>query len=199
MAISSVDLMQTEQIEDLQDDVEELRAKLNLLVTDITHATNGLTVKLNQAIVDAGNLNDVINEGYTTASGAGSATGTGILKRLDELFQDFEDHRYLPTSLTAPPSVTYESTHPPANSGSPLWQTGGTSVSNLSGTIQGNGNDRSAHVATAQSVSAAAPVYIPESTTMITLKTVPEKRAKKLARKIQGQITAEDRINTNET
>jgi hypothetical protein len=32
---------------------------------------------------------------------------------------------------------------------------------------------------------------------MITLKTIPEKRAKKLARKIQGQITEEDRVNTN--
>jgi hypothetical protein len=188
--------MQTEQIEDLQDDVEELRAKLNLLVTDITHATNGLTVKLNQAIVDAGNLNDVINEGYTTASGAGSSS-VGILKRLDELFQDMEDHRYLPTAETAPGGSTYKESHPPANSGSPVWQTGGTSVSNLSGTAQGNNNDRSAHVATAQSVSAAAPVYIPKSTTLITLKTISEKRAKKLARKIQGQITEEDRVNTN--
>ena len=49
----------------------------------------------------------------------------------------------------------------------------------------------------AVAVPSAAPVYIPESTTMITLKTVPGKRAKKLARKIQGQITAEDRANTN--
>ena len=32
MAISSIDVMQTEQIEDLQDDVKELREKLNLIV-----------------------------------------------------------------------------------------------------------------------------------------------------------------------
>ena len=63
MAISSVDLMQTEQIEDLQDDVKELRDKLNLIVTDITHATNGLTKKLNDAIDDADDLNEIINEG----------------------------------------------------------------------------------------------------------------------------------------
>jgi len=198
MGISSTDLMQTGQIEDLQDDVKELRDKLNLLVTDITHVTNGLTVKLNQAIIDAGNLNDVINEGYTTASGAGSATGTGILKRLDDLFQELEDHRFLPTADSAPAGSTYKESHPPANSGSPLWQTPGTSISNLSGTAQGNNNDRSAHVATAVAVSAATPVYTVETKAVISLKAIPEKRAKKLARKIQGQITAEDRANTSE-
>ena len=203
MAISSVDLMQTEQIEALQDDVKELREKLNLLVSDITDVDgvdgatrDGLTVKLNQAILDAGNLNEVINEGYTTGSGAGSSS-VGILKRLDELFQELEDHRFLPTTQSVPGGYTYKETHPPDNLSSPVWQTPGTSVSNLSGTAQGNDNDRSAHVATAVAVPSAAPVYIPESTTMITLKTVPEKRAKKLARKIQGQITAEDRANTN--
>ena len=36
MGISSIDLMQTEQIEALQNDVKELREKLNLLVSDIT-------------------------------------------------------------------------------------------------------------------------------------------------------------------
>ena len=36
MAISSIDVMQSEQIEDLQNDVKELREKLNLLVSDIT-------------------------------------------------------------------------------------------------------------------------------------------------------------------
>ena len=41
MAISSIDLMQTEQIEKLQDDVKELREKLNLLVSDITDV-NGI-------------------------------------------------------------------------------------------------------------------------------------------------------------
>ena len=35
MGISSIDLMQTEQIEALQNDVKELREKLNLLVSDL--------------------------------------------------------------------------------------------------------------------------------------------------------------------
>ena len=201
MAISSIDLMQTEQIEKLQDDVKELRDKLNLLVSDIKDVNgvdgatrDGLTVKINQAIEDADDLNTVINAGYTTGSGQGSASNTGILKRLDELFQALEDHRNLPTSASAPGGSTYEETHPPANSGSPLWQTGGTSVSNLDGTAQG-GATRSQHVATAVAVPSAAPVYVTETKSMITLKTVPEKRARKLARKIQGQITAEDRVN----
>ena len=84
MGISEIDVMQTEQIEDLQDDVQELRDKLNLLVTDITHVDNGLTAKLNQAIEDADDLNNVLNAGYSTASGAGSASH-GILEMLDQL------------------------------------------------------------------------------------------------------------------
>ena len=40
MAISSIDVMQTEQIEALQNDVKELRDKLNLLVSDITDVNN---------------------------------------------------------------------------------------------------------------------------------------------------------------
>ena len=52
-------------------------------------------------------------------------------------------------------------------------------------------------MATAVAVPSAAPVYVIETKSMVTLKTVPEKRARKLARKIQGQITAEDRANTN--
>ena len=203
MAIIGIDLMQTEQIEKLQDDVKELRDKLNLLVSDIKDVNgvdgatrDGLTVKINQAIEDADDLNTIINAGYTTGSGQGSATDTGILKRLDELFQALEDHRYLPTPATAPGGATYEESHPPANSGSAIWQTGGTSVSNLDGTAQGSAT-RSQHVATAVAVPSAAPVYVIETKSMVTLKTVPEKRARKLARKIQGQITAEDRANTN--
>ena len=203
MSLSEIDVIQTAQIEDLQDDVKELRDKLNILVSDITDVDgvdgatrDGLTKKLNDAIDDADNLNTIINAGYSVGTGGGSST-VGILKRLDELFQDLEDHSYLPTAESAPGGSTYKETHPPDNLSSPVWQTPGTSVSNLSGTAQGNNNDRSAHVATAVAVPSAAPVYIPESTTMITLKTVPEKRAKKLARKIQGQITAEDRANTN--
>ncbi len=122
MGISSIDLLQTEQIEDLQDDVKELREKINLLVSDIKDVNgvdgatrDGLTKKLNDAIEDADDLNTVINAGYTTASGGGSASNTGILKRLDQLFQELEDHRYLPTTETAPGGATYRETHPETN------------------------------------------------------------------------------------
>ena len=92
MSVSEIDVIQTAQIEDLQDDVKELRDKLNILVSDITDVDgvdgatrDGLTKKLNDAIDDADDLNEIINEGYSVASGGGQA-GTGILKRMDELF-----------------------------------------------------------------------------------------------------------------
>jgi len=206
MAISSIDLMQTEQIEDLQDDVKELREKLNLLVSDITDVDgvdgatrDGLTVKLNQAIVDASDLDSVINAGYSVASGGGSSP-IGILKRMDELFAALSHHEntHTPYSYAGASGLgatgSYEETHPPS-SGTMLSQPGASSE--LSGTAQA-GATRSNHTATAEFTdSATAPVYTVETKSMITLKTVPEKRAKRLARKIQGQITEEDRVNTN--
>ena len=211
MGISSIDLLQTEQIEDLQNDVKELREKLNLLVSDITDVDgvagsdgvvatrDGLTVKLNQAIEDASDLDSVINAGYTVPSGGGSSP-IGILKMMDELFAALSHHEntHTPYSYAGASGLgatgSFEETHPP-KSGTQLSQPGATS--GLSGTAQA-GATRPNHTATAEFTnSATAPVYVVETKSMITLKTTPEKRAKKLARKIQGQITAEDRVNTN--
>ena len=65
MAVTEIDIIQTEKIEALQNDVVEIKDKLNLVVADIT----SLTSKLNQAIADADDLNGVINDGYSTPSG----------------------------------------------------------------------------------------------------------------------------------
>ena len=89
MSLAEVDIIQSEKIVALEDDIKDLRDKLNLVVADIL----ALTTKLNTAISDADDLNTVINAGYSVASGGGSASGTGILKRLDDLFQELENHR----------------------------------------------------------------------------------------------------------
>ena len=194
MAISSIDILQTEQIEDLQDDVKELREKINLLVSDIKDVDgvdgatrDGLTKKLNDAIEDADDLNTVINAGYTTASGGGTAGNTGILKRLDELFQELEDHRFLPTSESVPGGYTYKETHPPDNLSSPVWQTGGTSVSNLSGTAQGSAT-RTHHTSVSEVIDQPDPVYVPEPLAVMTLKNKSERRARKLSRGIAKKV-----------
>ena len=179
MGISEIDVMQTEQIEDLQDDVQELRDKLNLLVTDITHATNGLTAKLNQAIEDADDLNNVLNAGYSTASGGGSASH-GILAMLDQLYEDLADHAYTATSHNV--SAPGLATHPPDSSLGTSIPVHTAGTSNLSGTAQGNGNPRSAHTSVAQSVTAGAPVYTSGAQSMVTLKNKGEIRARKMAR-----------------
>ena len=188
MGVSEIDILQTEQIEDLQDDVQELRDKLNLLVTDITHVTNGLTAKLNQAIEDADDLNEVLNAGYSVASGGGSNTSIGILERLDELFEDLDDHRYTYTNQTVPGSGgPWQETHPPVNTSSSIaTHTAGTS--GLSGTAQGNSNPRSAHTSVAQLVTAGAPVYVSEQQSMVTLKNKGEIRARQMARNLLKKV-----------
>ena len=183
MSISEIDILQTEQIEDLQDDVQELRDKLNLIVTDITHATNGLTAKLNQAIEDADDLNEVLNAGYSVASGGGSNTSIGILERLDELFEELEAHKYTRTGGTGGTGYSgYLNTHPPDSSAGTTINSYTPVTSGLSGTAQGNGNPRSAHTSVVQSVTAGAPVYVAGAESMVTLKSKGELRARKMAR-----------------
>ena len=179
MAISEIDVMQTEQIEDLQDDVQELRDKLNLLVTDITHATNGLTAKLNQAIEDADDLNNVLNAGYSTASGGGSASH-GILEMLDNLYEQLGIHAH--TGIYGNVSAPSLATHPPDTTYGTSYVAHTPGTSNLSGTAQGNGNPRSAHTSVAQSVTAGAPIYTSGAQSMVTLKNKGELRARKMAR-----------------
>ena len=177
MGITQVDIMQTEQIEALQDDVVEVKDKLNLVVADIT----ALVTKLNQAISDADDLNDVINAGYSVASGGGAAD-TGILKRMNELFIAFEAHRHQPTSNTEPATTgTWILTHPPSQEDQTQYGTPSTAGCNLSGTAQGNNNARSTYSATAQ-IATVTGVYTPEQQGVMTLKTKAEIRARKTAR-----------------
>lgn len=179
MSLAEVDIIQSEKIVALEDDIKDLRDKLNLVVADIL----ALTTKLNTAISDADDLNTVINAGYSVASGGGSASGTGILKRLDDLFQELENHRWLATGASAP-AGTWKQVHPPANTSSSTytgWGSAATSVSNLDGTAQGNGNPRTTYTATAQTATMVAS-YGQGETSVMTLKTKNEKRARKTAR-----------------
>ena len=177
MAVTQVDVMQTEQIEALQADVVEVKDKLNLVVADIT----ALVTKLNQAISDADDLNDVINAGYSVASGGG-ASNTGILKRMDELYIAFEAHKHQPTSSTEPSPVgDWILTHPPSQEDEDQYGSPSTDGCLLSGTAQGNNNPRSTYTATAQTATVTG-VYTPEQQGVMTLKTKAEIRARKTAR-----------------
>jgi activator of HSP90 ATPase len=182
MGISEIDLMQTEQIEDLENDVKELRDKINLIVSDITDVNgvagatrDGIVKKLNDAIDDADDINTVLNAGYSVATGGGESN-TGILKRLDQLFDNLEKHRNTP--VDASNSGSDEEAHPYASGNAPSWT---TATCNLSGTAQGSAT-RSAHTTVSQSVSTASPSYSAESTAVMTLKNTGEIRARKLAR-----------------
>jgi hypothetical protein len=183
MPVSEIDLLQTEQIEALQDDVKELRDKLNLIVTDITHATNGITKKLNDAIDDADDLNTVIMAGYSVGSGSGTAN-TGILKRLDELVNNFEKHRYeLFPGSSSQSGTSYKEVHPPtsATASSPPYSGYSQPGCNLSGTAQGSAT-RSSHTSVSEAATASTPSYTSESQSVMTLKTKGETRARKIAR-----------------
>ena len=171
MSLAEIDIIQSEKITALQNDVIDLRDKLNLVVADIL----ALTTKLNTAISDADDINTVLNAGYSVASGGGESN-TGILKRLVQLFDDLERHRNTP--VDASNSGSDEESHPYVAGNAPSWT---TQTCNLSGTAQGNNNARTTYTATAQTATMVAN-YTPEETAVMTLKIKNEKRARKAAR-----------------
>ena len=109
MVVESIDVMQTEQIETLQVDIQELETKLNLAVGDV----NQLTVKLNAVIVDLRNLYEALMGSDSTDeySPSGGTSTDGLLTRLDELYTVFWDHIHMPPFSST--LQTYRSSHPP--------------------------------------------------------------------------------------
>ena len=79
MALSEVDLLQSQQITDLQNDVAELKNKLNAAVT-----------KINTLITDMGNVKDKIQANYTASVTGGGSASDAILKRLSDLDNDYK-------------------------------------------------------------------------------------------------------------
>jgi len=192
MVVEAIDIMQTEQIEDLQEDVQELEDKINLAVTDV----NALTGKLNSVLGDLRIIYEALMGSDSTDeySPSGSTSTDGLLTRLDELYTVFWDHIHMPPFSST--SQTYRSSHPPyvpsSNPGSPSHTSSKpTSLSTISQTTV------TSYTATAQAASVTG-LYTPvPSKVAIVLKNRNEKRARKLTRKVMGQITAEDRANTN--
>ena len=115
------------------------------------------------------------------ASGGGESN-TGILKRLDQLFDDLERHRN--TRIDASNSGSDEETHPYASGNAPSWT---TATCNLSGTAQGSAT-RSAHTTVSEAIDQPDPVYSAESTAVMTLKNTGEIRARKLARGLLKKV-----------
>jgi hypothetical protein len=178
MTVESIDILQSEQIEDLQDDVEELETKINLAVTDITQ----LTTKLNSVISDLENLDGLLmGSSSSNQYTPGTPVSTdGLLKRVDELYSNFWDHIHMPPFSDA--LQGFVSSHPPYSPGSyALYPTHATAIPNsLATTSQ---SSVTSYTPTAQSVTVTGS-YTPAVTkSAVVLKTVPEARARQLARK----------------
>jgi len=111
MVIETIDIMQTEQIEDLETDVEELKDKIALAVADVT----ALTGKLNDVTDDIQGVYEKLmgsdsNSEYTPS---GSTSSDGVLKRVEELYSVFWDHIHMPPFAKVNQSIV--SSHPPFN------------------------------------------------------------------------------------
>ena len=93
MGTQSIDVMQSEDIEQLQTDVSELETKLNALIIEFNKCSDDTTTnkgKIDTLITDMTAVNTKISGSYTatTCSGGGSASDS-ILKRLHDLDLDF--------------------------------------------------------------------------------------------------------------
>lgn len=94
MGTLSIDAQQSQQIEKLQEDVEELTTKLNAVVTDV----GTIKGKVDTLITDMGNVKDKIQANYTASVTGGGSASDAILKRLSDLDNDYKalsDHYQL--------------------------------------------------------------------------------------------------------
>ena len=192
MGLETIDLIQTEQIEVLQDDVEELKDKINLAVTDIT----ALKEKINDAIADSKEIYEKLmgSDSNNEYSPSGTTTSVGVLERLDDLYTAFWDHIHMPPFADS--TQTWRSSHPPnvpSGSSSPTYTT--PIPDSLKSISEFTAVDETFTTTAVSAVVTGS--YTPiTSKVAIVMKPVDARRAKKLVRKIQGQITAEDRANT---
>ena len=174
MGVETIDTMQTQQIEDLQDDIEDLAAKVNLAVTDVT----ALTSKINSVITDIANLDTVLMGSGTPYAPSGTTSTDGILKRIDELYAAYWDHIHMPPFSQS--SQGFNSSHPPFQGSSNTQPTYATPVPNSLAAV--SQSSVSGYTATAVSATVTGS-YTPVPTkSAIVLKKNPETRARQLAR-----------------
>jgi len=184
MVVETIDIMQTQQIEDLQTDVEELKDKIALAVTDV----NAITTKMNFVIDDLENLQiclmGTVGNQY---SPSGTVDTDGLLKRIDELYAAFWDHIHMPPFAKS--NQGYNSSHPPFQGGQNVMPTHATPVPNSLATV--SQTPVSGYTATSSIPSGwADPVnYQPQPTKVaIVLGKTNETRARKLSRTIAKKV-----------
>ena len=191
MGTQSIDIMQSEDIEQLQTDVSELETKLNALIVEFNKCSDDTTTnkgKIDSLITDVGDINDKISDGYTPATSGsdhGSSTDS-ILLRLERLDTDFVN---INSRLISHMGGDYANTQI-HNVSSPGNARSGGSSDNLNGIDElgtptsGTGDDTSVNASPA-SVQAT---YTSAPSKVITVGTKGEVRARQLARKTLNRL-----------
>jgi hypothetical protein len=177
MTIESIDVLQTQQIEDLQDDIEDLAAKINLAVTDVT----ALTTKINTVITDITNLVETLmgSDPNNQYSPSGTTDDDGVLQRLNELYAVFWDHIHMPPFAQS--NQGWNSSHPPFQGFNNIMPAHASPVPNSLAAISQSSVSGYTPTAVAATVTGS---YTPDiKKSAIVLETNPEARARQLARK----------------
>jgi len=184
MVVETIDIMQSAQIEDLQTDVEELKDKIALAVTDV----NEITTKMNFVIDDLQNLQVcLMGTSGNQYSPSGNVDNDGLLKRIDELYAAFWDHIHMPPFSVA--NQGFNSSHPPFQGGQNVMPTHATPVPDSLATV--SQTTVSGYTPTSSIPSDwSDPVdYQPQPTKVaIVLGKTKEDRARKLARNIAKKV-----------
>lgn len=178
MGTLSIDAQQSQQIEKLQEDVEELTTKLNAAVVDI----GTIKSKVDTLITDVVSLRDKIGTvqyGNTSGSLSGAVTDP-ILKRLHDLDADYvdlsdfvNDHV---TNASNNPSFGHGSGGRTSNRGG-----GGTTLS-VSFDITGASTSSSGSVNQTASNASTTGTFNTSTTNVVAIETDSATRAREVAR-----------------
>ena len=190
MGTQSIDVMQSEDIEQLQTDVSELETKLNALIIEFNKCSDDTTTnkgKIDTLITDMTAVNTKISGSYTatTGSGGGSASDS-ILKRLHDLDLDFVAVDNLVSS--------YHSQNTARGGGSSN-SAQMNDISSVSTSSSGNAADNSAAItavtnddSTSTATASVTPSYSTGVTKVITIGAKGEIRGKRLARQTLNRL-----------
>ena len=195
MGTSSIDVMQSQDITQLESDVSQLNTKLNALIVEFNKCSDDTSVnetKISALIDDVKDINDKISDGYSASGGtAGGATTDSILTRMQKLDEDF-------TSIEIKFKTHVEGAYDGSGIHSVTYTTGRTQggssntpgelyalADDLDVTADGEGADTSVNADPTTNMGLS---YSTAATKVITIGAKGEVRAKRLARQTLNRL-----------
>ena len=181
MGTSSIDVMQSQDITQLETDVAQINTKLNALIVEFNKCSDDTTVNETK-------INDLLSKvstGYTASGGnAGGATTDSLLTRMQRLDEDFTELEIkFKTHMEGTASSQHSGTHTSGRTSGGSGNTPGELYALTA--LTGAGADTSVNADPTTNMGLS---YSTAATKVVTIGAKGEVRAKRLARQTLNRL-----------